>query len=264
MFSELFKRLAGGTPQTSSEDPYPPIAPDHRFYAVGDIHGRLDLLEELLTQLDPDYPLVFVGDYIDRGENSAGVLRRLRILARDERRQVICLLGNHEEMLLRFVDDPKRVGRLWLQNGGLQTFASFGVTDVTEVTSGDGAVAAAESLSAAMGEDLLDWLRTRPLTWQCGNVIVAHAAMDPTVSVAEQDRRVLLWGRPALGEHRRQDGFWLVHGHTIVPEPCLQDGLISIDTGAFVTGQLTAAEISRGRVRFITTGGSSTEYHKNN
>ncbi|WP_299080429.1 metallophosphoesterase [uncultured Ruegeria sp.] len=230
------------------------IAPDERFVVIGDIHGRLDLLQSLLPRLDDDIPLIFVGDYIDRGDYSAQVLRQLHHLSKSSHGRVICLLGNHEEMLLRFVEDPKRVGGLWLQNGGVKTLASFGITGIAEATVGDRAIVVADQLRQAMGQDLLSWLADRPLTWTSGNVTVVHAALDPLQPVTNQPRQICLWGHSLFPNQPRQDGQWVVHGHTIVDHARARNGIVSVDTGAFVTGRLTAAEIFKGGVRFTSTG----------
>lgn len=256
MLSDLIQRLKGKFLKNARDDAFPPIVPDQQFFVIGDVHGCINLLDSLLAKIDPDCPLVFVGDYIDRGPDSADVLRQLKRLTEIENREVICLLGNHEEMLLRFIEDPKRVGQLWLQNGGVQTLASFGVDQISDVTKGTEAVAAAQILRAAMGEDLLEWVRNLPLTWQNGNVIVTHAALDPSAPVAEQDRRTLLWGHPLFGQRLRSDGLWVVHGHTVMQKPRAQDGIVSVDTGAFSTGRMTAAEISSGSVRFVMVDSS--------
>ncbi len=231
----------------------PEIAPDQPFIAIGDIHGRLDLLQDLLPRLDDSCPWVFVGDYVDRGAYSAQVLHQLRHLSETSGGRVTCLLGNHEEMLLRFVDDPKRVSRLWLQNGGVQTLASFGITGVAEAILGEPAVEIAEELQRVMGEDLLSWLRDRPLTWTSGNITVVHAALDPRHPISAQPRDICLWGHPMLTREPREDGQWVLHGHTIVDPARAENGVISIDTGAFVTNRLTAAEVFQGGVRFTST-----------
>ncbi|MTI00812.1 metallophosphoesterase family protein [Roseibium sp. RKSG952] len=252
MIKEWIRKLAKQSAAQDMGASLAELAPDQRFYAVGDIHGRLDLLQTLLPRLDRRYPLVFVGDYIDRGEYSAQVLHHLKHLSEDTNRQVVCLLGNHEEMLLKFVDDPKRMGRLWLQNGGLQTLASFGLGNVTEAVIGKEAVEVAERLRARIGDRVLDWLRGLPLTWSSGNVTVVHAALDPAFPLDDQPRQVCLWGHPRFRLDRRTDDQWVVHGHTIVSEPRIKHKIVSIDTGAFATGRLTAAEISTGEIRFIS------------
>ncbi|WP_245709736.1 metallophosphoesterase family protein [Ruegeria halocynthiae] len=228
------------------------LAPAEKFYAIGDIHGRLDLLQTLLTALDDDCPLVFVGDYVDRGDYSAQVLRHLRHLSAGPDKRAVCLKGNHEDMLLGFLDDPGRMERVWLHNGGAQTLASFGLADID--LSEPEVVAA--RLRQAMGQQLLDWLLYQPLTWTSGNVTVVHAALDPSHPVNKQHARTCLWGHPQFPQKLRMDGQWIVHGHTIVAAPKIEHDVISIDTGAFATNQLTAAEISPGSVRFISTGRS--------
>lgn len=231
------------------------LAPAEKFYAIGDIHGRLDLLQTLLSALDGDCPLVFVGDYVDRGGYSAQVLRQLHHLSTSPEKRTICLKGNHEDMLLGFLDDPRKMERVWLHNGGAQTLASFGLADV-DLTNPE---FVAEQLRRAMGQSLLEWLPSRPLTWTSGNVTVVHAALDPSQPIDKQHARTCLWGHPKFPEKRRQDGQWVVHGHTIVTDPQIKHDVISIDTGAFATNQLTAVEISAGSVRFISTGSAGVE-----
>ncbi len=232
------------------------LAPTEKFYAIGDLHGRLDLLQMLLPALDGDCPTVFVGDYVDRGEHSAQVLRQLHHLDTRSEKKAICLKGNHEDMLLGFLDAPRKWERVWLHNGGAQTLASFDLTDI-ELSDPD---AVAEALRGAMGQSLVDWLFDRPLTWTSGNVTVVHAALDPKQLVDGQQDSTCLWGHPQFRKKRRKDGQWVVHGHTIVDEPMIENDVISIDTGAFVTDRLTAAEISPGSVRFISASHTGIEW----
>ncbi|AZV79333.1 serine/threonine protein phosphatase [Parasedimentitalea marina] len=225
-----------------------PLSPAMRFYAIGDIHGRFDLLTRLLEQLDPAYPVICVGDYIDRGEASAKVLSYL-----SARPEIRCLMGNHEDMLLDFLDTPERSGSRWLRNGGLQTLASFGVSGVTETSEGDDLTQARDSLNAAMGVDLIAWIRRLPRSHQSGNVFICHAGADPKASLEDQQDQHLLWGHPEFSKTTRRDGNWVLHGHTIVDKAVAQNTRISIDTGAFATGHLTAALIQPGEVLFIST-----------
>ncbi|EEE35832.1 metallophosphoesterase [Rhodobacteraceae bacterium KLH11] len=250
MLPGWLKKLITPTGRTRQADDLSALAPAQRFYAIGDIHGRLDLLQTLLPALDDTCPLIFVGDYIDRGDYSAQVLHHLHHLSASSGGRVVCLKGNHEDMLLGFLDDPEKVARVWLHNGGQQTLASFGLASA-DLTNPE---AVATQLQQAMGPSLLDWLRERPLIWTSGNVAVVHAALDPSRPVDKQQARTCLWGHQRFPEKRRKDGQWVIHGHTIVTDPQQENGVISIDTGAFATGQLTAAEIAAGSVRFISTG----------
>ncbi|KUJ73199.1 hypothetical protein AVO45_15785 [Ruegeria marisrubri] len=239
MLTSWIARLLGKSPA------FPPVAPDAPFHLVGDVHGRADLLERALAQLRPDHPVVFVGDYIDRGEDSAGVLRLLI-----DRPNSCFLRGNHEEMLLNFLDDPITHGPRWLRYGGLQTLASYGVTGVTETSSGPELEGVRDALSQAMGSEQIFWLRTLPLSHRSGNVAVVHAGADPRLDLDSQDPRTLVWGHRDFGRVPRRDGLWVAHGHTIVDEPVAKAGVISVDTGAFATGRLTVACIGEDSVEF--------------
>ena len=218
---------------------HPPVAPVAPFRAVGDIHGRADLLARVLDRPGP--PLVCVGDYIDRGPDSAGVLRMLAA-----RPDITCLMGNHEEMLLAFLDAPDLAGPRWLHNGGVETLASFGISPAPGPQSVSALTEAAETLRAAMGEILLDWLRNLPSIWRSGNVAVVHAGADPARPLDAQTPETLHWGHPSFPGRRRRDAAWIVHGHVIVPEPRIQDGVVSIDTGAWATDRLTIVHVSIG------------------
>lgn len=228
------------------------LAPERAFVAVGDIHGRDDLLQRLLSQLDPQDIVVFVGDYIDRGEHSAQVLRRLMALTL-ERDTVICLKGNHEDMMLDFLDAPARNGTRWLRNGGLQTLHSFAVQPPAGLPSDTEWNILRDSLRGKMGDALESWLRQRPLMWRTGNVAVVHAGADPRAPLERQTDTCLMWGHPDFGRRNRSDGIWVVHGHTIVETPQQNDGVISIDTGAYATGILTAARIAPNGMTFQST-----------
>uniref|UniRef100_UPI003D6A38AB metallophosphoesterase n=1 Tax=Planktotalea sp. TaxID=2029877 RepID=UPI003D6A38AB len=226
----LKKLLRSLTPQRSVSFDAKPIAP---FIAIGDIHGRLDLLSKLLSEA-PKVQIVLVGDYVDRGDDSAGVLRLL-----STRPDLICLSGNHEELMLKFIDAPQTHGSHWLRYGGLQTLASYGIAGMTETSSPEAMSEARDALLSAMGEDMLNWLRARPTHWQSGNVAVVHAGADPKIPVTEQSYRTLHWGHPDFRKSPRNDGVLVVHGHTIVDAPQNTNGRISIDTGAYATGRLS-------------------------
>jgi serine/threonine protein phosphatase 1 len=159
-------------------------------------------------------------------------------------------MGNHEEMMLNFLDDPQRHGPRWLRYGGLQTLASFGVAGLSDTSIGPTLDTACATLKAAMGPDLIRWMRHLPTSWQSGNIAVVHAGADPVVPIDDQTQKTLLWGHPDFGKTARTDETWVLHGHTIVDAPEAANGLISIDTGAFATGRLTIASVSAEGVSF--------------
>lgn len=226
-----------------------PLAPAEPLAVIGDVHGRADLFRSILERLDGfDGQLVQVGDLVDRGEASRDVLETARARA-----GLVCLMGNHERMMLDFIDAPDLAGRRWLRNGGLQTLASFGVGGLTENAEGTALIAARDALRDAMGAEMLSWLETRPMMFRSGNIAVVHAMTDPAFPIDGQDAQTLLWARPARFATARTDGIWTVHGHTIVEAAKADMGRIAVDTGAYATGTLTAAIIRPGEeLSFVT------------
>ena len=249
----FLKRLFGSNPPAPQLAPFTAtLAPKTPFFAVGDVHGCLMLMNGLLDQItahDADAPVVFVGDYVDRGEDSAGVLRALLAIADDPR--ITCIRGNHEDMMLDFIDQPDVKGARWLRFGGMQTLASFGVMGINPSSKGDALITAAAALETAMGPQMLAWLRDLDGMWQSGNVAVVHAGADPATPIALQASKTLAWGHSDFDTVPRQDGVWVVHGHTIVEQASAQDGRIAVDTGAYATGALTAAYVTSSDVTFL-------------
>lgn len=240
--------------KTETTNGYDPIAPDRPFLAIGDVHGRADLLEKLeriILDQAPGLPAVFVGDYIDRGEHSAQVLELLMSASEEGSQPVFCLRGNHEDMCLRFLDDPVANGARWLKFGGLQTMASYGVGMAG--TEPDALRRMRDKLALAMGDAVIEWIRNRPMIWSSGNIHVTHAGADPARPMQAQSDKTLIWGHKDFSEKPRTDGQWIVYGHVIVDQPKAARGRIAIDTGAYATGRLTAALISEGAVRFLST-----------
>lgn len=234
-----------------------PLAPETPFYAVGDLHGVDTLFRSLLERFEaeahPEARLVCVGDYIDRGEESAQLLRRLHEMQKQGGSDLmICLKGNHEEMLLQVLDAPQEAGPRWLRYGGLQTMASLGLAPPRATASTVEWEQARDRLAEALGPDLLDWLRDLPLSWKTGNVFVCHAGADPALPLDAQRDSTLLWGHESFFHVPREDGIWVVHGHTIQDEARAEAGRIGVDTGAYATGRLSAALVEPGQVRFLT------------
>jgi len=233
------------------------VLPVRPFVAIGDVHGRADLMMRLLETLEhapyAELPLVFVGDYVDRGEHSAEVLRHLQGIVNSEAgARIICLRGNHEDMLLNFLLDPVQHGPRWLRYGGLQTMASFKAPLVAQTAPPDAWTEARDVLSEAMGDDMITWLTELPTMWSSGNVAVVHAGADPEKPIDVQDEAVLMWGHKKFEAQDRTDGVWVVHGHTIVDNALAENGRISVDTGAYATGVLSAALVQPKDVSFLT------------
>lgn len=246
----MFGWLTGRGARRAAPVPGPAI--DRRLYAVGDIHGRHDLLEAMVDLIAEDSArfddarravTVFLGDYIDRGDHSREVLETLTALERT-RDDVVFLRGNHEAALLDFLEEPARGGD-WLGYGGLQTLASYGVAPVGRGAGGAELDRAATQLAAAMGPHVGFLERTLPL-YRSGDVICAHAGIDPDRSPEAQGEGALLWGRSAFLEDGGVPGLRVVHGHWAENEPVTTPRRICVDTGAFYSGRLTAVRLDDG------------------
>ena len=228
-------------------------------YAIGDIHGRADLLIALLQKIEQDAaalggePLtVFVGDYVDRGDHSRDVLECLSLIEVEAQSEIVFLRGNHEQMMLDFLEMPER-GARWLRFGGLATLMSYGLRGMTGTATAEHLEELRDRLAAAVDPAHLDFLDRLAHYHLAGNLLFVHAGADPALIPEMQDPEVLMWGAPGFGRTARGDGFWVIHGHTIVEQARAAGGIVSIDTGAYVTGRLTAARIHGGEVAFIST-----------
>jgi serine/threonine protein phosphatase 1 len=198
-------------------------------YAIGDIHGRHDLLQLLLRTVrehaqDSSYRLVFLGDYIDRGPESAAVLETVRSLQSALAGKVVCLMGNHEDMLLTAMDDPVAV-YWWLRNGGDATLGSFGIEAPYEIPG-----------------EVLDWLRGLSTSFEDEARYFVHAGLRPGRPFAEQTDEDKLWIREPFLSIDYDFGKHVVHGHTPVmtARPEMRPYRTNLDTGAVFTGVLTA------------------------
>ncbi len=234
--------------------------PETPVCVIGDVHGRLDLLEELLARiaLQPDHDLarlVFVGDLMDRGPDSAGVLARVHALHKATPDRVICLMGNHERMLLDFLADPVRHGPRWIANGGSETLTSFGLSPWARRQSDAALHDLAEALRAALTPARIDWLTTLPLIWQEGTLAVTHAGADPAVAINAQTPARMLWGPRRREARQRSDDIWVAQGHIIVKTAHAQDQRIWVDTGAWRSDRLSSAWVTPKGLSFINISG---------
>lgn len=229
-----------------------------RAYGVGDIHGRLDLLEQLLGQLEADIAsrpqrrtfIVFLGDLIDRGPDSAGVIERLRTWKPPGVRTVF-LAGNHEEVLLRILEGEKGILPSWLKFGGAECARSYGL-DPEELAT----IAEEDAISLvqrAVPRPHEDFLASFGDTFRFGDYLFVHAGLRPGVGIEEQDRSDLRWIREPFLSDGREHGCMVVHGHTIVGEVQVRPNRIAIDTGAYHSGVLTAVGVEEGERWFLST-----------
>lgn len=234
--------------------------PGARAYAVGDIHGRLDLLDELLGKIEDDIvdrpvakaAVVFLGDLIDRGPDSAGVIERLRTL-HDFPAKTGFLLGNHEEMFLRAVDGEPGVGHDWLRFGGDSCVESYGLPALGLEAVEDERLAA--MLREAVPAEHLQFLRGFGDSVSFGDYLFVHAGIRPGIPVEDQDPHDLRWIRRPFLTDIQDHGFMVVHGHTISDGVEERSNRIGIDTGAYQTGVLTALAIEDDRRWTLATGG---------
>ena len=226
-----------------------------RLYVIGDIHGRLDLLNRVIDAINLDIKasggdnlIVTLGDYIDRGPNSRGVLDRL--LNNPFAAQYVALKGNHEALLDAFLENPA-VGADWWRLGGLETLKSFGIAAKRNATLRNFNQAAMQ-LRAALSEEQSQFLRSLKTSLMAGRYFLCHAGVRPEIALELQSADDLLWIRSEFLDSQIDFGKIVVHGHTPVREPQVLANRINIDTGAFATGRLTCIVLEDEQHRFIS------------
>jgi serine/threonine protein phosphatase 1 len=221
-------------------------------YAVGDIHGRYDLLKDQLGQIADDSAaaaagrrpvLVMLGDYIDRGPDSPRVLQAMVWLQRREGFALRLLKGNHEQGMLDFLDDPEH-GADWLAYGGAATLAAYGVAPPDPAEGGDGLALARDALMDSLPASHLQLLGELELMVLVGDYAFVHAGVRPEAALAAQNELDLLWIRRGFLEAPGPFERVIVHGHTWLNEqPQMMGCRIGVDTGAYATGVLTAVRL---------------------
>jgi serine/threonine protein phosphatase 1 len=237
----------------------PSVPPGYRVYAVGDVHGRLDLLDEALARIEADIDsrasaqniLVFLGDLIDRGPSSAQVIERVRTYRRPSVRTVF-LSGNHEEVLLRLLRGEGRFLRDWLSFGGAECARSYGISS-TALKRMDPSQSV-EVLRQKIPAHDQAFLKTFVDTFRIGSYLFVHAGVRPGVPLSDQTQADLRWIRRPFLDNDDDHGFIVVHGHTIAEQVDVRANRIGLDTGAYRSGVLTAMGLE-GRERwFLQTG----------
>ncbi len=253
--------MAGnGRSATVAPSSGPARVPDGlRVYAVGDVHGRLDLLQQTERMIFRDLETrpveralsIYLGDFIDRGPDSCKVVDYL-LTAQSDGLQRRFLRGNHEETMLQFLEEPGIV-ESWRRYGGLETLVSYGV-DVRELMRGAGAEEARQALRRALPGEHLAFLQNLETLLVIGDYCFVHAGLKPGVPLDRQTPESMLWIREEFMDFAGDFGKVVVHGHTPVDEPARLPNRISVDTGAYLTGRLTTAVLEGESVGFLTTG----------
>ncbi len=240
----------------------PATIPDgRRVYAVGDVHGRADLLKLLLGRIQKDAlggnykgrpVLVFLGDYIDRGFQSREVIDVLlgELMSPFDTH---FLKGNHEAAMLQFLSEPG-MGPRWIEHGGAETMVSYGIRPPRSRTATDEWAMASQELNRVLPRAHLQFLMSLQLSVRIGDYMFVHAGVRPGVELDQQSEYDMLWIRDAFLNDTRPLGAVVVHGHTPATEPHRDSRRVGIDTGAYISGQLTAARFEHETVEFISTG----------
>lgn len=230
-----------------------------RVYAIGDIHGRLDLLDDLLFRIEADdqsrgdgieTQLIFLGDLVDRGPNSAGVVQRALEL-KESGRPVRFLMGNHEEVFLKAMQGSREALRFLVKIGGRATILSYGVSaEEYDALDYDDL---ADLVAARVPQAHIDFIAGFENQIQVGDYLFVHAGIRPRVPLEEQTGGDLRWIRQEFLDFRGDHGLVVVHGHTITEDVEERPNRIGIDTGAFASGKLTALGLEGGERWFLST-----------
>lgn len=258
----MFRRIL--SPFLSSRVSGPPagsVPAGSRIYAVGDIHGRLDLLDELLEQIEADdarresadTSVIFLGDLIDRGPDSAQVVERLLNLSKRSA-QVRFLLGNHEEVFLKAMAGEKGSLPFFIRIGGKETILSYGISESEYQACGYDELL--QMLREHVPQSHLDFLNSFEDLIEVGDFAFVHAGIDPGLPLPDQVPGTLRWIRGEFLNHRGPLEKIIVHGHTIVDEVDERGWRIGIDTGAYASGRLTAMGFE-GESRWVLQTGRS-------
>lgn len=239
--------------------PAPRIPDGSRVYAIGDVHGRLDLLDEMMTLIDREEAalgptktqIVFLGDLVDRGPYSAGVVERAMEIT-ETRPTTRFVLGNHEEVMLQCLAGDERAMKLFRRIGGRETMINYGVPEFAIEALGDAELI--ERFDAVVPDHHRDFLATFEDMVVIGDYAFVHAGVRPGIAIEEQVPGDLRWIREPFISHADDLGKVVVHGHTITSSVDIRRNRIGVDTGAYWTGRLSALAIEGERRWTIATG----------
>ena len=224
--------------------------------AIGDVHGCYEPLVALLKKIrrlknripHRKFKLVFLGDLIDRGPQSYETVDLIRRISKSSI-DTVTIMGNHEEVFLDILDGNWSLLRQWFEFGGQETARSYGVKDLGLAFSDP--VSLLKKLRDAVPKDHIDFMRGFKDGYIFDDIACVHAGVRPKVPLLKQDPADLRWIREPFLESKRDHGYKILHGHTIVEVPELKENRIALDTGSYKTGILTAAYFMRGKVGFL-------------
>lgn len=254
MFANLFSRRAAPRRRPSA------TPEDTVVWAVGDVHGRLDLLSPLVDAMVADLQasaarrkvIVFLGDYIDRGPDSKGVLDLLIGLRTRGMFELHFLRGNHEDRMEAFLVDPA-YGPGWRDYGGREALQSYGVVAPIDKSDTEAWEAAHQALNAAVDREQRTFLADQSYSVSIGDYFFAHAGAEPGVALDEQDPQQLMWVRQSFLDHPAPFERMVVHGHTPTEAVHADHRRIGIDTGAYATGVLTGLRLEGEKRELLQT-----------
>jgi serine/threonine protein phosphatase 1 len=226
------------------------LPPGQRVYAIGDVHGCIDRLAAIHEQIAEDLAarpiqhttLVHLGDYVDRGNDSAQVIDWLINRPPVPVDTIINLMGNHEHMMLSAIAGiDKEAAAVWLSNGGADSLLSWGISR---------SVPPVEWAARIPVQHLL-FLRDMPISHRIGPYMFVHAGIQPGIPLDQQSRHDMLWIREPFLTSRADHGAVIVHGHTPKRDPVVQPNRIAIDTGAVLGGALTCVMLQDDKLAFL-------------
>lgn len=261
MIRQLLAGLGRLLPGAAAPAPRPALPPEMAVYAIGDIHGELKALRNLLDVIVADasqYPdhagriLICLGDYVDRGPDSRGVIE---LLTADPPAgfELRCLRGNHDQAMLDFLGAPK-TGADWFRFGASATLDSYGVAGAVGLPGPEALVALRDDLAACLPAAHRAFLENLEPYAVLGDYAFVHAGIRPGRPIAEQDLADLLWIREPFLDWPRRHEKVIVHGHSVVAVPQVLPNRVALDTGAYATGILTAAALYGDRLRILQAG----------
>ncbi len=237
------------------------IPAGQRIYAIGDIHGRADLLQELHEKIiedarfvhqDINKTVIYLGDYLDRGPNSRGVIDLL-IDSPLPGFEIVCLKGNHEDIFLRFLQDYS-LGPDWFSVGGDATAVSYDVLLPAGLNSAEKFKHVQEQLCIRVPCQHLDFLRRLEMVYLAGDYLFVHAGIRPGIPIEHQAPKDLLWIRGEFLKSTKRMEKVVVHGHSLSWVPEISRNRIGIDTGAYATNRLTCLILEGVDRKFLSTG----------